>query len=100
MLQALPVHDLLRAVFGHGEASLGVLTLSALCLAAARFAAAQDKVEEYADEIFGLLDGGAHMYFCGLKGMMPGIQVLRAARGGRACRAGGGDKNPAWPGLA
>merc|ERR1711937_176303 len=33
----------------------------------------QDKVEEYADEIFAKLDGGAHMYFCGLKGMMPGI---------------------------
>jgi ferredoxin--NADP+ reductase len=33
----------------------------------------QDKVEEYADEVFDLLDNGAHMYFCGLKGMMPGI---------------------------
>ncbi|WIA30587.1 hypothetical protein OEZ86_000669 [Tetradesmus obliquus] len=33
----------------------------------------QDKVEEYADEVFGLLNDGAHMYFCGLKGMMPGI---------------------------
>lgn len=33
----------------------------------------QDRVEEYADEIFDLLDNGAHMYFCGLKGMMPGI---------------------------
>jgi len=33
----------------------------------------QDKVEEYKDQVFGLLDGGAHMYFCGLKGMMPGI---------------------------
>jgi hypothetical protein len=30
-------------------------------------------VEEYADEVFGLLNDGAHMYFCGLKGMMPGI---------------------------
>ena len=27
----------------------------------------QDKVEEYADEIFDRLDKGAHMYFCGLK---------------------------------
>lgn len=26
--------------------------------------------------MFGLLDGGAHMYFCGLKGMMPGIQEM------------------------
>jgi len=33
----------------------------------------QDKVEEYADEIFERLGKGAHMYFCGLKGMMPGI---------------------------
>eukprot|EP00200_Dunaliella_tertiolecta_P002447 CAMPEP_0202342650 /NCGR_PEP_ID=MMETSP1126-20121109/3128_1 /ASSEMBLY_ACC=CAM_ASM_000457 /TAXON_ID=3047 /ORGANISM="Dunaliella tertiolecta, Strain CCMP1320" /LENGTH=340 /DNA_ID=CAMNT_0048933645 /DNA_START=86 /DNA_END=1108 /DNA_ORIENTATION=- len=36
----------------------------------------QDKMEEYADEIFGLLDQGAHIYFCGLKGMMPGIQDM------------------------
>ena len=33
----------------------------------------QDKVEEYADEVFDLLSNGAHIYFCGLKGMMPGI---------------------------
>merc|ERR1711871_1656644 len=33
----------------------------------------QDKVEEYADEIFERLDKGGHIYFCGLKGMMPGI---------------------------
>lgn len=36
----------------------------------------QDKVEEYADEIFNKLDKGAHIYFCGLKGMMPGIQDM------------------------
>lgn len=36
----------------------------------------QDKVEEYADQVFGLLEGGAHIYFCGLKGMMPGIQEM------------------------
>lgn len=36
----------------------------------------QDKMEEYADEIFDLLDNGAHIYFCGLKGMMPGIQQM------------------------
>nr|QKY15303.1 ferredoxin-NADP reductase chloroplastic (FNRL) [Polytomella parva] len=36
----------------------------------------QDKVEEYADEVFSLLDNGAHIYFCGLKGMMPGIQGM------------------------
>jgi ferredoxin--NADP+ reductase len=33
------------------------------------------QVEEYADEIFDLLDNGAYMYFCGLKGMMPGVLV-------------------------
>jgi len=36
----------------------------------------QDKVEEYADEIFEKLNNGAHIYFCGLKGMMPGIQDM------------------------
>merc|ERR1712134_18028 len=36
----------------------------------------QDKVEEYADEIFERLQNGAVMYFCGLKGMMPGIQYM------------------------
>ena len=35
----------------------------------------QDKVEEYADEVFDLLDNGAHIYFCGLKGMMPGTTM-------------------------
>lgn len=36
----------------------------------------QDKMEEYADEVFDKLDNGAHIYFCGLKGMMPGIQDM------------------------
>lgn len=37
----------------------------------------QDKMEEYADEVFDLLaNNGAHIYFCGLKGMMPGIQEM------------------------
>merc|ERR1711924_327960 len=36
----------------------------------------QDKVEEYADDIFKRLENGAVMYFCGLKGMMPGIQDM------------------------
>lgn len=36
----------------------------------------QDKVEEYADEVFNKLENGAHIYFCGLKGMMPGIQDM------------------------
>jgi ferredoxin--NADP+ reductase len=36
----------------------------------------QDKVEEYSDEIFEKLDKGAHIYFCGLKGMMPGMSVI------------------------
>ena len=36
----------------------------------------QDKVKEYSDEIFDRMDKGAHIYFCGLKGMMPGIQGM------------------------
>lgn len=36
----------------------------------------QDKVGEYADEIFTRLDNGAVIYFCGLKGMMPGIEEM------------------------
>jgi len=36
----------------------------------------QDKVEEYADEVFEKLNNGAHIYFCGLKGMMPGIEEM------------------------
>lgn len=31
------------------------------------------QVEEYGDEVFQKLSDGAHIYFCGLKGMMPGI---------------------------
>ncbi|CAM9857169.1 unnamed protein product, partial [Ectocarpus sp. 8 AP-2014] len=38
----------------------------------------QDRVEQYADEVFERLDGGAHIYFCGLKGMMPGITDMLA----------------------
>ena len=36
----------------------------------------QDKVEEYSTDVFKRLDSGAHIYFCGLKGMMPGIQDM------------------------
>ena len=32
-----------------------------------------------ADEVFDALDKGAHIYFCGLKGMMPGIQDMLKA---------------------
>lgn len=34
------------------------------------------QVEEYSDEVFDLLSGGGHIYFCGLKGMMPGITEM------------------------
>lgn len=47
----------------------------------------QDKVGEYADEIFALLDKGAHMYFCGLRGMMPGINEMLEEK----CKAKGLD---------
>merc|ERR1712157_554604 len=33
----------------------------------------------YDDEVFNKLENGAHMYFCGLKGMMPGIQDMLKA---------------------
>merc|ERR1712051_184657 len=36
----------------------------------------QTALKEYADEVFKQLDDGAHIYFCGLKGMMPGIQDM------------------------
>jgi len=36
----------------------------------------QDKVGEYSDEVYDKLENGAHIYFCGLKGMMPGIQDM------------------------
>ena len=36
----------------------------------------QDRVEEYSDEIFDRMSRGAHIYFCGLKGMMPGILAM------------------------
>lgn len=36
----------------------------------------QDKIEEHADEIFNRMSNGAHMYFCGLKGMMPVINDM------------------------
>ena len=55
----------------------------------------QDKVEEYADEIFAKLDAGAHMYFCGLKGMMPGIQDMLAG----VCKAKGIDYDEFIKGL-
>lgn len=34
------------------------------------------QVEEYGDEVFDKLSKGAHIYFCGLKGMMPGILTM------------------------
>ncbi|KDD75893.1 hypothetical protein H632_c449p0, partial [Helicosporidium sp. ATCC 50920] len=33
----------------------------------------QDRLEQHADEVFDRLSAGAHIYFCGLKGMLPGI---------------------------
>jgi ferredoxin--NADP+ reductase len=45
----------------------------------------QDRLAEQAEELFERLDKGAHIYFCGLKGMMPGIidtlAGVAAARG-------------------
>ena len=39
----------------------------------------QDRLAESAVELFERLDAGAHIYFCGLKGMMPGILETLAA---------------------
>ena len=36
----------------------------------------QELLVEHADEVFERMDNGAHMYFCGLKGMMPGITEM------------------------
>jgi ferredoxin--NADP+ reductase len=36
----------------------------------------QDKIEEHSEYVFDLLDKGAHIYFCGLKEMMPCIQNM------------------------
>ena len=45
----------------------------------------QDRMAEHAEELFERLAGGAHIYFCGLRGMMPGItemlERVAAARG-------------------
>lgn len=45
----------------------------------------QDVLAERADELFERLENGAHIYFCGLKGMMPGIldalEGVAAAKG-------------------
>ena len=45
----------------------------------------QDRLAECGEELFERLDKGAHIYFCGLKGMMPGIvetlQGVATARG-------------------
>merc|ERR1711892_1443750 len=38
----------------------------------------QDKVGEYADEVFTRMDNGGHMYFCGLKGATTSLCVRRA----------------------
>ena len=44
----------------------------------------QDKMAEYADEVFDRMDHGAHIYFCGLKGMMPGIlEMLEGVANGK-----------------
>jgi ferredoxin--NADP+ reductase len=46
----------------------------------------QDRMAEHAAELFERLDRGAHIYFCGLKGMMPGIlSTLQACACACAC---------------
>merc|ERR1712086_867926 len=55
----------------------------------------QDKVEEYSDDVFSKLEGGAHIYFCGLKGMMPGISEMLEG----VCKAKGIDYDEWFKGL-
>merc|ERR1712070_153418 len=55
----------------------------------------QDNMAESAEEIFTALDNGAHIYFCGLKGMMPGIQDMLET----TCKAKGIDYDACLKGL-
>ena len=56
----------------------------------------QNKVEEYSNDVFNKLEGGAHMYFCGLKGMMPRILDMLAG----VCESKGiGDRDYPLPRL-
>jgi len=55
----------------------------------------QDKVEEYGDEIFERLQNGAHLYFCGLKGMVSGINEVLA----KVCESKGVDFDEFQKGL-
>ena len=36
----------------------------------------QCAMAEHADELFERIQGGAHLYVCGLKGMLPGIEAM------------------------
>jgi len=42
----------------------------------------QHKLMQHVDEILERMNNGAHMYFCGLKGMMPGIIDVFKNKGG------------------
>jgi ferredoxin--NADP+ reductase len=44
----------------------------------------QDRVEEYADEVFSKLDDGAHIYFCGLKGALIWVNPFLLRYSGRS----------------
>ena len=36
----------------------------------------QHRMEEHAEELYDRLEKGAHLYMCGLRGMLPGVQEL------------------------
>ena len=36
----------------------------------------QHRMEEHAEELYERLEKGAHLYMCGLRGMLPGVQEL------------------------
>lgn len=61
------------AAFGAGELEVNYAISREMKNAAGGKYYVQDVLAERADELFDRLDRGAHIYFCGLKGMMPSI---------------------------
>ena len=72
-------------IAGSGELELSYAISREMTNAAGGKYYVQDVLAERADELFDRLDKGAHIYFCGLKGMMPGIlealEKVAAAKG-------------------
>ena len=55
----------------------------------------QHRMEEHAEELYDRLEKGAHLYMCGLRGMLPGVQeLLKQVAAGK-----GGDYDEFMEGL-